>query len=332
LVPFLRLKGSEMLIPASLNTNTMMKKLFIFVLLLSLFQDRLMGQTPEIDSLQNLLEQAVEDTNKVNTLNQLAMQYIYADRKKSSAYIQRALNLARQLDFQAGHRNAQYIDMTLTHFDGSSFEAIEKANALLRQAEQAGDLANQARTLNMMSNIYQSLNNLEKALELIKQATEVSIQIGDINKAGVTYYTTASIYQIMNENDIAVSYLEKAIELFEQDNDQYKLGIAYQGLAACTEGEEAIEHAKRGLAILEQTNDFQGQGHCHWIIATELIKLDRNEEALTPHLQSPRNIQGSGLPGGPRQYEPDFGRSLPQPRPIPGCICPSDESEGNRAE
>lgn len=260
--------------------NTMLKPFLFSLLLLGVFQGILRGQSPEIDSLTRALEEAAEDTNKVNTLNQLAMQYIYADRELSRQYTKEAMVLSEVLNFDQGKRHAQYIDMTLTHFDGDAFKAIEQGEQLISQARQANDLHTLARSLNMMSNIYQSLNNLEKALEVIKESTQVSLRIGDINKAGVTYYTTASIYQIMNENDIAISYLEKAIELFEQDNDEYKLGIAYQGLAACTSGEVAIEHAKKGLEILEKTNDLQGQGHCHWMIASELINLDRIEEAF----------------------------------------------------
>src|SRR3989304_6480075 len=59
-------------------------------------------QLSKVDSLLTVLKTAKEDTNKVNTLNDLFNEYIYSEPQQALEYAQQALKIAEKIDWKKG--------------------------------------------------------------------------------------------------------------------------------------------------------------------------------------------------------------------------------------
>lgn len=237
-----------------------------------------LAQRPDLDSLETLLLTLPEDTNKINVLGEVTYQYMYKDRVKGHQYANELLALSEKLNNKAGIGNAKYLMVVLEHFDGKSENAIRLGEAALDWAKKNDLLEVQAQVLNMMCLAAQTLNQLDRALEYILEATEVAKKQGDKHRIAVSYYTTGSVYEYLEEEETAKKYLLQALELFQDLGDDYRAAVVYQGLSVVTPPAEAVEYARKGLEGMRKTSDLQGQGMALWTMGASYLLLNQSEE------------------------------------------------------
>lgn len=236
---------------------------------------------PQSDSLLiELNNTPFRDTIKVNLYNEVAFSYLYSNREKTQEYADSAISLANVLDFSTGLRKAQYIKATAYSFSGEDDLALTLHQKLQEECRKANDLENLGRSLNSMAFIYQNKFQLDKALECAKESLEIMEKIGNDSRAAIANHTIASTYSLLKEYDIAKRYLEKSGNLFKKTGDEYRYGVILQSMATVSEGEEAIKYAKEGLAVLEKTDDVQGQGMCYWSMGDGYLELKDYQNAL----------------------------------------------------
>ncbi len=232
------------------------------------------------DSLELLLPSLSNDTSKVKVLQEIAYSYLYSDHEKCIEYIEELKSLSKSLDFGKGERYGNYLLGTVKHFSGKDEEALDIINSTISSCIEANDEENLAKAYNVLVFIYQDKFELNAALEVGQKSLELCKKIGNKTREGTAYHTIASIYSLMYEYDTANEYLKKALNVFEETGDKYRLGVVLQGLATTSSGQESINYAKKGLELLVNTNDFQGQGMCYWSIGDAHAKLQNYELAL----------------------------------------------------
>ena len=112
----------------------------LLLLALCCFHFSLPAQQTTIDSLQNILSAAKEDTNKVNTLNNLAWEFINAgEYEKSLNCANQASILADKINYKKGKAKSYHNIGNIYTYQGNYPQALKTHFASLKIREEIGD-------------------------------------------------------------------------------------------------------------------------------------------------------------------------------------------------
>jgi len=116
-------------------------------------------------------------------------------------------------------------------FKGTGLEkAIDYLNQALVLLENDSDHTKKANCLMGLGNLYNSLDNLPKALDKYLQAAEIFETDTDLGNIAATYSNIANCYLKMQEFELSESYHNKALELRIKLGTPYPLGVSYYNL------------------------------------------------------------------------------------------------------
>jgi tetratricopeptide (TPR) repeat protein len=130
-----------------------MKSIYVLVcfLFFSIFS---FGQVSSVDSLLGILKMAKEDTVKVNTLNELFLEYEFSDSAKAQECLNKAFELSNQADFKKGLAST-YINLGYFAEDKGDFPvALKNYEISLKTFEIIGDKEGISDSYNNMGNVY----------------------------------------------------------------------------------------------------------------------------------------------------------------------------------
>ena len=201
----------------------------------------------KIDSLKKVLLTQKEDTNKVNTLNDLSSKLLTSnDYKNSLLYAKAALSLSEKIDFSEGKAKSCYnIGYIYTY-------TIE-------------------------SNNHDGLQYFLTALSLWS-ASNNKDQIAN------THYDIANIYGAQGNYTEAIKNLYAGLALFEQLNKRKNVAkcIYYIGVIYSSQGDhtEALKNAYKALGIYQQLKDEDWIASCYNLIGEENLSQGNYSEAL----------------------------------------------------
>ena len=221
-----------------------------------------------IDSLQAIVENAGNDTSKINALSQLAFELGYNDNTAGLSRCREALSLAKNIGFQKGVHAAQAVLGRLLFERGDLDSAMIFYNRALPYFEKK----NEKRALrNLYKNIgvvHQERKSFDDAFDHYKRALTISEELGDLTMLGNAYNDLGSLiiargYNAKNDSSNyqnyfkeAASYYAKAIEYFEQAH--YRRGTALaNGNLAIIDSElkqfkTSLEYARKALDYFEE--------------------------------------------------------------------------------
>lgn len=181
------------------------------------------AQNKILDSLLNLTK-TQKDSLLCDTYNELTWQYRNIDRNKAILFGNKALELAKQLNYNKSIAQA-YNDLGIIYFDNekddSAILLYNKAIAIRREMK---DDLGIAKLYNKIGIVYQRQGVFDKALE--NQFASLRLFEKEKNDFGISY--AQNNIGILNQNlghyQEAVEYYNKSIILKEKIND--KIGIA----------------------------------------------------------------------------------------------------------
>ena len=237
-------EGSE--VYYSITNNCIMKNLLCntcLFLSFIIFSLTAYTQNNTIDSLQKLLLSEKEDTNKVNTLNELASILVNkSDFSNSLPYANKALSLAKTLSFKKGE------GVAYKHL-GSAAKDFDKA-----------------------------LKYLNNALAIFKELKSQK-DIGDCYfQIGVQYlYLQQNIPEAFNNVLTALKQYEKYRQKPGIANCYKLLGMMNLNLG---ETNEALTHSTNALKIYKEIKDSVGVAYTYNVIAGIYSQQNKNSEAL----------------------------------------------------
>jgi len=170
------------------------------------------------DSLKKILQTQKEDTNKVNTLNELSAELV-ANRDISMEYAKSALLLSQKIHYKNGEANADY--NYAIAFQGSNYIGTQ------------GSLDEVLNYLNRALSLFQSLKNDSK--------------IGDC-------YSKLSRAYMQLDQDIpaAIKNMLAALNIYEKTGDKQKLAFCYMDLGSYYLDEDDESSRKEGLEFLKK--------------------------------------------------------------------------------
>ncbi|MES2591512.1 MAG: tetratricopeptide repeat protein [Bacteroidota bacterium] len=310
-----------------------MKQILILTLLLShlLFSGLFAqpsgknAQNSTIDSLLQVLKTAKEDTSKVNTLNQLGLQYIsISSNDLSLQYSQQAHKLTEHL-ISINTKDTEL--RVLKKANALAYNTIGRANlnvgnyetALdcflksLKLKEEMGDQKGIANAYNNIGIIYYYRGNYEKSLENYLKSLKIREDINDKPGTAMTYSNIGTVYINQENYEKALpnfyKYLKVSTEIGDKQgmcNSYNNIGLVFyfQGILsksktiAAEKMALALENYTKSLKLTEEIGNIQGVVTSYNNIGNIYEHQGNYEKALSTHLKSLKTSEEIGDKNG----------------------------------
>ena len=188
-----------------------MRTFLLTILFLQLFSlARAQQYSVNPDSLKLLLSKTSDDTEKVLMLSDLGFTYAFFKIDTSIMYAQRAISLARQLNYKkgeaAGMSSYSWVLWSSANYDKAAEMALKSLNLYkgLQDHKMLASLYTQ------LAVIYRDAGDYQQALSYGTLAKNV-FDSSDLSNE--PFLTIGSIYLLANEIDSASFYVNKSYEL-----------------------------------------------------------------------------------------------------------------------
>ena len=211
------------------------------------------AQRTTIDSLQNLLSTAKEDTNKVNILYQLSEACAEEDILK---YAMPALQLAEQLNFKKGMAQASNNVGYAYNNLGELNKALQYYQNSLRIYEELGNKGGVANLLNNIAVIYNNQGDISKGLAYHQKSLQMQKEVGNKEGVATSLNNIGFIYNNQGNIPAALEYYHKSLRICEEIGHQQGVATSYNNISALYESqgdrELALEYDQKSLKIAEE--------------------------------------------------------------------------------
>ena len=239
------------------------------------------SQNTILDSLNNVLSTATNDTSRVFTLLRISLTYYYSKPDSAMYFAQQAHTIAKDAGFSLGQSQSLAIVGNLFSSTGNYIKALEAQFQVLELQEKEKDTFGIAATYNNMAlvyeeqedynnaiayyrkakeyfnaknsksnlliillnmgNGYEKLNRLDSALFYQNQAHELALAIKDTDNMGLILSNMGNIHLKLNKHDTALSYYRSSIPYALNINDKPTLSEAKFGIAKIFKERDKID-------------------------------------------------------------------------------------------
>ncbi len=261
--------------------------LLLFIFLISISS----AQVSNIDSLLLELKKSKEDTNRVNTLNNLAWNYITKGNNDAVIkYATMAREEGEKLNFKNGIAMS-YHNIGVMYKRKANYEkALENDFKCLKIQEEIGNRSGSASTYNSIGIIYLNQSEYEKSIETFLKAFKIR-ELGG-NKAGMAgcYNNIALVLGRQRNYVKQLEYFNKALQLMQEIGDKQGVAVAYTNIGVLYRKkgdlEKALENASKSLKLYLEIGDKQGIAGCYSNIGTVYLIQKKLNEALANYQKS----------------------------------------------
>lgn len=168
------------------------------------------------DSMLLKLEGLGQDTARVNVLIRLGINFAKPDPDSALGYIQEAISLAKQLNFQYGEAGAEEVYCDILSNQQAFEEAMlhcNKAESIFQNIGREDGLVN---TYYVRGNLYRDMHNVNAALKDYLAGIPLAEEHGPMRTAALLYRVAGGAYEDINEMENAVEYYLKALKIGEE--------------------------------------------------------------------------------------------------------------------
>jgi len=167
----------------------------------------------EILELKRQLGLASHDTSRTLIMAELSYLYAYSDFDSSLLYGQKALKLAREINFARGHANALCGIGNLYLRQGDYPKGIQHQLQALQLSEKNGFQREKAISLLELGYTYQNLSDYSRSIDLLKQAREIYRNLPSDNfKSIENEIAITNVYMATNRNDSALACMQRVYD------------------------------------------------------------------------------------------------------------------------
>jgi len=258
-----------------LNSFIEKKYLLLFVFGAVNFATSLAQQDVKIDSLLNIIQKETNDTNKVNALNSLSIQYLkkddFAEAKK---YATEAMNLAEKKDFKKGISDA-YNNLGNSYkrqgadyyYTGNYPEALKNYFEALRIYEKNKAKKGIADIYRNTGLVYWVQGNYSDALIDHLASLKILEEIKDSSAMAVAYNDIGNVYENQGNPREALENYNASLKIYEvrgkkelMINRYFNIGFLYDNQGNFS---EALKNFSAALAISEEIGSKEGIAACY---------------------------------------------------------------------
>ena len=242
------------------------------------------SQQQKVDSLLILLKDYEhDDAHRVDLLNQLGYEYWIVAPVQSELYGNRALELAKLIDYPNGVAFAQRV-IGVSHWARGNYDkAITPLLEAYKGYQVLQDTLGLANSLMNIGLVYSDQRNFTDAFTYFFQSIELFEQLGEEGRIATTYNKIGSIYTEQGQFDKGKEYFEKALVIHRNQNFIYGVGESYNrlGLLYRDQGdlEKGLSFLNQSLTISQSISDLEGMTKNFENLASIYIRLNQFERA-----------------------------------------------------
>jgi serine phosphatase RsbU (regulator of sigma subunit)/DNA-binding CsgD family transcriptional regulator len=207
------------------------KILVLFVICIFWNKNSIQSQSFEIDSLLTELNQAKEDTTKVNILNNISYQfYFVGDFDTELKYAEDALNLAKKLKWKKGIAHALKNIGSAYDDKGNYIEALEYYTQSIKLFEEIGSKKGIADTYNNIGSVYVNQGNYVEALKKYFSSLKIMEETNDKKGLALVNNNIGLVYHEQNDFIKALNYYHSSLKIMEEMKDMKGIANAYNNI------------------------------------------------------------------------------------------------------
>jgi tetratricopeptide (TPR) repeat protein len=231
-------------------------------------------RTLEIDSLLNILNIISSpspevkradgaDTILVNTLNQLAYEYInLGNYEEALPYIQKALKKATDINYSKAIALAFNRMGIIYLYQGNYEKALNSLQQALIIYEKIGDKKGISGLYFRIGGVYTSEGNYRKAINNFLKSLKIGEEIKDERSIAEAYNSIGIIYFYQRNNGKALENYAKSLKFFEVVGDKKRIAGVHNNIGivygSSKDYKKALENQLIALKIREETGDRRG--------------------------------------------------------------------------
>ncbi|PCH96252.1 MAG: hypothetical protein COB85_03685 [Bacteroidetes bacterium] len=179
-----------------------------------------------VDSLKSVIKSDAHDTSKVQALNDLVGQLIYANPDTALLLAKEASILSNKLKYVDGqiisYHNIGYVHYVQSNYD----KALANWNITLKLRKEKGDQKGMSASYIWIGNLYQSQSDYAKALASQLKALKIAEGLENKQYMAYCYNNIGVIHKKQSDFPLALEFYFKALKMNEELDDK-------RGMSAC---------------------------------------------------------------------------------------------------
>lgn len=236
----------------------MIRILFVTLLAISTLHN-LTAQIPELDSLENVLQNhSDEDALKVDLLNEIALRSNRYDLAKTYDYSDKARVIAETLGYAQG--KAESLRLIGEYYMRKPGPAQDSSLTKLKEAleifEQIGNQRGMGLTYRSMGTCYFFLNNFYKSLQCSHASLKIFEQLGLKEEIANILTNIGSLHSIQHNSEEALEYYARALTIFNELGIKFKLAVCHFNISDLKiktgDYADALINLEKSIAMLEE--------------------------------------------------------------------------------
>ncbi len=264
--------------------KTLLYKVYLLIIFIvcSLFA-KAQSDSLQIDSLKKVLLTQKEDTNKVNTLNELSYELMRGnDVNTAIQNADKALSIANKIGYKKGQANALIYLSEIEGFKSNYDQGLKYANAALQLSKEINSKSEAANCFYCIANIYMNMDKRNEAIKSFYSAIKLYEAAGD-NSAIAECITMIGLNYFGEENyQEAYNSFSKALKLYKKtDFDSYESAFCYVYLAKTLliqgKSKEALAYNSIGLKISLDRRYKQISADAYSFLGDLLLQQTQNQ-------------------------------------------------------
>lgn len=270
-------------LPTERYIDRSLKRLMVVFCLLCTVYCR--SQNPVVDSLVKVLEITKNDTVKINVLNDLFIEYEFADDKKAEDYLNKAFLLAKKLNYKRGLGTVHLHMGFFAEDKGNYPEALKNYFACLKYHEEIGDKNGMASAYNNIGHVFSNQGNYPEALKNIFSSLKIDEAQGNKRGVAVAYGNIAVIYSEQENYSEALKNFSISLKISKEAGDTEGEAGSYNNLGNIYTREgnyvEALKNYDASLKLKKAMGDKRGIGTTYNNIGSVYISLANQETKVS---------------------------------------------------
>ena len=271
-------------------------KYIFFTFVFLQITEPLIAQNQKLDSLYHRLTLKLEDTSRVNTLNEISVELFTAEQtEEAHDKATEALNLAQKISYFEGVVYAKKTIGNILSKIGRYSEAIDYFTVALKIYESLKDKKGVAHCYNSIGIVYGNQSRSPEALENYFFALKIYEELGDDYGICNVYNNMGTIYQMQGSYEQALENYKKSLLIRQKLGDKKEIAKSYNNIAIINAGKgdflTAIENFKTSLEFRKEVGDLSGTAASYNNIGLVFSMQENYEEAIKNYLNALEIIQ-----------------------------------------
>jgi len=258
-----------------------MNKLF-FILLLFIGALNNYAQNKKIDSLQSVIKNHKNNSEKINSLNQLSWEFsLISEFDSCIKYAEYAIKLNTNLNADL---SSSYHHIGDAYYAKGNFnKALQSHIKSLEISEKSKNNMGIIASYSSIGAVYMGIGNNVKSNEYYNKALVLSDSIKDKKGKATSLIALGNLYYLNNDLTKSEEYYLNALQLEIENKNEVNIALLYSNLGNIyfgTDYNKATNYYQKSIIIRERINDSRGLTESYYNLALAFIDLKQYDKAL----------------------------------------------------